>query len=101
MQRAPGALSALCIATVAAILLAAAGPAAATYRGANGKLAFVSTEASSQSSRRRISSPSTKTVRGGRTSPRIPPRSSSNRTGLPTGGRSCSRARATETARST
>jgi hypothetical protein len=31
---------------VAAILLAAARPATATYRGANGKLAFVSTEAS-------------------------------------------------------
>lgn len=47
MQRAPAAaLSALSIATVAVILLAAARPAAATYRGANGKLAFVSTEAS-------------------------------------------------------
>jgi TolB protein len=46
MQRAHGTLSALSIATVAAILLATAQPAAATYPGANGKLAFVSTEAS-------------------------------------------------------
>ena len=46
MQRTQGALSALSIATVAAILLAAARPATATYRGANGKLAFVSTEVS-------------------------------------------------------